>query len=142
MDEKDLRRLRRQDLLEMLLERTREVEDLRAENAALAEKLSFLEQRQREAASLEEREQQLRASVERLDAVLAAHECDLDELIKKAAEAVSKVEASATSAVESAKQQEKAPTPAPVPQKAKLLDIIKPPKQKKRKKQPEVKGGK
>lgn len=137
MDEKDLRRLRRQDLLEMLLERTREVEILRAQNEDLTKQVQQLEQQLQSYGGLSAREAQLQEAVQRLNAMLATHEKDLEALTKKVADAkldTSGLEALLARTEDAARAATPTPTPQATPalQPPKLLEsIVKAPKVKK-----------
>jgi predicted nuclease with TOPRIM domain len=137
MDEKDLRRLRRQDLLEMLLERTREVEILRAQNEDLTKQVQQLEQQLQSYGGLSAREAQLQEAVQRLNDMLATHEKDLEALTKKVADAkldTSGLEALLARTEDAARAATPTPTPQATPalQPPKLMEsIIKAPKVKK-----------
>ena len=134
MDEKDLRRLRRQDLLEMLLERTREVEILRAQNEDLTKQVQQLEQQLQSYGGLSAREAQLQEAVQRLNDMLATHEKDLEALTKKVADAkldTSGLEALLARTEDAARAATPTPTPQATPalQPPKLMEsIIKAPK--------------
>lgn len=137
MDEKDLRRLRRQDLLEMLLERTREVEILRAQNEDLTKQVQQLEQQLQSYGGLSAREAQLQEAVQRLNDMLATHEKDLEALTKKVADTkldTSGLEALLARTEDAARAATPTPTPRATPalQPPKLMEsIIKAPKVKK-----------
>ena len=137
MDEKDLRRLRRQDLLVMLLERTREVEILRAQNEDLTKQVQQLEQQLQSYGGLSAREAQLQEAVQRLNDMLATHEKDLEALTKKVADAkldTSGLEALLARTEDAARAATPTPTPQATPalQPPKLMEsIIKAPKVKK-----------
>lgn len=137
MDEKDLRRLRRQDLLEMLLERTREVGILRAQNEDLTKQVQQLEQQLQSYGGLSAREAQLQEAVQRLNDMLATHEKDLEALTKKVADAkldTSGLEALLARTEDAARAATPTPTPQATPalQPPKLMEsIIKAPKVKK-----------
>lgn len=74
MDERDLRKLSRRDLLEMLYEQTSEVERLRAENDQLTRKLEAQERLLRRTASLDARERFATDLAERLQSMVSTLE--------------------------------------------------------------------
>jgi hypothetical protein len=74
MDERDLRKLSRRDLLEMLYEQTSEVERLRAENDQLTRKLEAQERLLKRAASLDARERFATDLAERLQSMVSTLE--------------------------------------------------------------------